>query len=212
VEYPTVDDVLATPLDPRSVPQKVLHYDQADRAAWHAGHLLDRVPEREREKTKIRGRTDKYQRQCPRNHYGEVLSMVDLDRDGWHWLYDEYYLFWRVKNAQHVTFAEREAWMMDRRATVYRTGTKELTSVVGRERMDLLLAAGERLRTPTFRLTEPDLFAWKIDGDGRVRFNCIEVKLQSDPIRPDQMMGMALLKRVLGDECEVVVHKYLRRP
>ena len=190
------------------IPVVRIEYAVADRAAWHAGHLLARVPQRERDKCQRKGRRDKYASQFPSNHYGEVLSMIALDAEGWDWLYDEFYLFWN-KRTSHDSFAERLSWM-SRGEGVYKAGTLRLLEFIGKESMEALWRGAEKLRTADTWPVEPDLFAWR-EVDGRLRFRCIEVKVNTDPIRHDQLVGLELITEVLGHDCDVCVHHYAPR-
>ena len=134
--------------------------------------------------------------------------MIDLAADGWDWLYDEYYPFWK-KRAAHKSFTERLAWIKNR-GGVYATGTARLMEAIGCEELELLWHAAERLRTEDFWPVEPDLFAWRA-SDGRTLYRAIEVKVHTDVLRDDQRLGLKLIKRVLDESCEIAVHHYVPR-
>jgi hypothetical protein len=186
------------------VTEKVIEYDVAIRGDWKRGNLLESfLPERERFRTKYKG-------QCKTYHFGEVLTMAELQRDGWCWVYENFYLFWN-KTLNFSSYEAQSKWVERSRKTnaVYAGGTKELAKILGKSTMERLWKEGERYRTDQLYATEPDLLAFRKQGDG-YEVKAIEVKsTPSDRLKRGQRLGLALLRN--HAPCEVQVYRYVEK-
>ena len=121
-------------------------------------------------------------KKSPGYHFVEVLEMIELKKNGYEWLYENYYLF---RNARPT----EEKWW---------SGTEKIKEIIGKSKIDKLhkIASSMQLKP-----TEPDLFDYR-------KNNMIfgEVK-REDKLSLKQKLGLDLIKKYLKIEFRIVRYK-----
>jgi hypothetical protein len=185
-ELSTGESVLAIAITERRLPYDPNLRDRwRDPAWWEAGGWRSVLPEQEWR------RLTKFKHQAAGGlvgyHFVEVLQMRALATEGLCWLYENYDLFRPPGQASKV----------------FRDGDHMLHELFGPAKLAELRTLAQRYMRDGQLPLNPDLLAYRESPIGRHPVRFVEVK-QNDTLRWRQLLGMALVQRVLGTTVEVV--------
>jgi hypothetical protein len=160
---------------------------------WENGKWKEYLPSEEHD------RWDKFYNQACKNvhnkykkspgyHFVEVLKMIELNKKGYQWLYENYHLF-KIVRPTEVKFYD---------------GTEKIIKIIGRSKINKLYDIVSSLQLIP---ADPDLFAYKKKGNGHDMI-FIEVK-RKDKLSITQLIGFELIKKYLNIPITVV--RYFER-
>lgn len=174
-----------------SITEKVVDYEPLHRKRFHDGGWRQALPPREalnperyadQAQAGIGKRKNVY-------HFAEISAFNLLLREG---MDDAFY-------ERYLLFCDPPVGADAR----YRVGTREVRELMGEEKYNTLRELGTRYPLPkSERPKEPDLLAFKRQPDGSVSFRAVEAKID-DPVADSQLLGLALIHKVLGCDVEI---------